>query len=181
MYLKYAHKHKTRSRCVCVCMSVYLHTSMCKRFSRCSYIIMHAHLMHGCTDFGQKKQLSAPLPPPPQLLSNFVFLGMAALLMIRYVVYYSCLLIEKSLRVTSSTSSSSLPLSPSSSLPFWSHDVVSLSESGCVVQSQICHWSETEKKDYCSQSPLTWKLFSTHQKVIISHCGTWLMAVTCFS
>lgn len=29
--------------------------------------------MHGCTDFGQKKQLSAPLPPPPQLLSNFVF------------------------------------------------------------------------------------------------------------
>lgn len=154
MYLKYVHKHKTRSRCVCVCMSVYLHTSMCKRFSRCSYIIMYAHLMHGCTDFGQKKQLSAPLPPPPQLLSNFVFLGMAALLMIRYVVYYSCLLIEKSLRVTSSTSSSSLPLSPSSSLPFWSHDVVSLSESGCVVQSQICHWSETEKKDYCSQSPL---------------------------
>lgn len=126
-------------------MSVYLHTSMCKRFSRRSYIIMHAHLMHGCTDFGQKKQLPAPLPPPPQLLSNFVFLGMAALLMIRYVVYYSCLLIEKSLRVTSS-SSSSLPLSPSSSLPFLSHDVVSLSESGCVVQSQICHWSETGKK-----------------------------------
>lgn len=36
-----------------------------------------------------------------------------------------------------------------------------------------------EKKDYCSHSPLTWKLFSTHQKVIISHCRTWLMAVIC--
>lgn len=179
MYLKYAHKHKT-TRCVCVCMSVYLHTSMCKRFSRRSYIIMHSHLMHGCTDFGQKKQLSAPLPPPPQLLSNFVFLGMSALLMIRYVVYYSCLLIEKSLRVTSS--SSSLPRSPSSSLPFWSHDVVSLSESGCVVQSQICHWSETEKKKIIVLKVHLPGNYSAHiKKVIISLCRTWLMAVICFS
>lgn len=97
--------------------------------------------------FGQKKQQRATPPPPPQLSFQVFW----RCLMIRYVAHYSCLLIEKSQAVTSSTYSSissSLPSSTSSSsLPFHSrsHDVVSLSESGCAVLSQICCWSEAEK------------------------------------
>lgn len=126
-----------------MCVPVHVYN---QRICECSRpIIMNAHLSHGCTELGQKKQPSAPLP----FLVNQCFLEMFSLLIIRYLVHYSCLLIEKSIAVTSSTptTSSSLPSSPSSSLPLcccWSHDIVSLSESGCAVPSQICCCSETK-------------------------------------
>lgn len=136
--------------------------------NRRSYVIMHAHLSHGCTQFGFKETTapssssssslsssssSSCTPPPSQLPSkSLFFIFFRRCLIIRYVVHYSCLLIEKSLAVTSS-SSSSPPLPPSSpSLPFcyWSHDIMSLSESGCAVRSQICCWSESTERSLCS-------------------------------
>lgn len=104
--------------CVCVPARVYRqryeHAHV--RLSRLSYIIMHAHLSHGCTEFGQKKRPCPPpplalaltsTPLPPLLLSKSVSWEMSTFLISRYVVHCSCLLIEKSLAVTSSTSSSS--------------------------------------------------------------------------